>query len=104
MSRKKVYVKTEEQRRTCKEELREGLINPMEFINAISHTIGKMAEYPNRDTTSESEGEDGDISTSTKVCVVCLLPPLTTWIFMPTKVIYLFWHCPVGDIYSSDRV
>ena len=41
--RKKVFVKTEEQRRTCKEKLREGLVNPSEFVNAISHTIGKIA-------------------------------------------------------------
>ena len=44
-------------------------MNPLEFINAITHTIGKMAPYPNRDTTSESEDENGDISTSTNVCV-----------------------------------
>ena len=39
-----------------------------------------------QDTTSESEDEDGD--SSENVCVVCLLPRLTTWILclvgMPT--------------------
>ena len=47
-------------------------MHPLEFVNAISHTIGKIAEYPNRDASSESEDEDGNISTPTNanICVV----------------------------------
>ena len=84
-SRKKVHLRSEEQRRMYKEKLRDGLINPLEFIQVIGHTIGKINEYTDlqQDTTSESEDEDGD--SSENVCVVCLLPRLTTWIFMPCR-------------------
>ena len=51
-----------------------------------------MAEYPNGDTTSESEDE-GDIFTSTNVCVACLLTHLTTWIFMPCRHVNCCTDC-----------
>ena len=84
--RKKAYKNSDEQRKTCREKLRNGDIDPWEFIKAISHTIGHMQH---QDTFASSESEDEDEIVDTVItgnsCVVCLLPLLTTWIFMPCR-------------------
>ena len=59
----------------------------MEFIDAISHTIGniKSQEY---DFTSDSEYSDEEFTESTvesNQFVICLLHRTATWVFMPCR-------------------
>ena len=82
--RKKVDIRNELQRSTCKEKLRDGAYNPWEFIQAISHTIGHIDADISYDTSSDSS-ESEEIVLSGNTCVVCLTVRTATWIFMPCR-------------------
>ena len=84
-ARKKAHLRNDDLRRTYKEKLRSGLLDSLEFIHKISHTIGKIHDKVSlqEDISNESEGEDVEIAE--KACVVCFLQRVTTWIFMPCR-------------------
>lgn len=92
-SKKNVYVKTEERRRTCKEYLRDGLHYPLEFINEISHIIGKIAQFRIKVTTCECEDEDVNISKY--VCDKYLLPRCSSNLESTIKIKINIISCPV---------
>ena len=63
-ARKKAHLRNDDLRRTYKEKLRSGLLDPLEFIHKISHTIGKIHDRVSlqEDISNESEGEDVEIA------------------------------------------
>ena len=82
--RKKKNIKYEEHRNVLKQKLKDGKCSPWEFLQSISHTIGSI-KIQDISLSSDSEGEGDEIDTSENTCVVCLLPRITTWIFMPCR-------------------
>ena len=62
-------------------------MTPLEYLKAISETIGKMnavtTEYS--DISDDSEEEEELSPTNVNICVVCLSPRTTTWLFLPCK-------------------
>ena len=91
--RKKKSLVNEEYRRKCNEKLLEGLFSPLEFLKAISSTVGSLAEIGTFDGSFDEEDEDDSIQTDASItesinanlCVVCLTTRETTWLFMPCK-------------------
>ena len=86
--RKRKVIKNDDCRRMHKQKLREGNFTPMEYVQAISHTIGNISieDSYNSSDSEFSEGESpNDVHTQANSCVVCLSPRATTWIFMPCR-------------------
>ena len=87
-SRKTTSVRNEEQRAFLKHKLSLGEFTPWEFLQAISHTIGTIPILHIQISDSEDSGDDTEeqnTNTSERLCVVCLSPRTTTWIFMPCR-------------------
>ena len=85
--RKKKYIYNDERRSVCKQKLSCGDYNPMEFLDAISHTIGNIKSQE-IDFTSDSEYSDEEFTESTvesNQCVICLAHRTATWVFMPCR-------------------
>ena len=59
----------------------------MEIYSTISHTIFQISADNADDTLSsnDSEDESEEIISAGNVCVVCLSPRTTTWIYMPCR-------------------
>ena len=59
---------------------------PLEFLKAISHTIGNVVSTQDvSSSSSEDEGVIVDTPTMGNHCIVCLVPRLVTWVFMPCR-------------------
>ena len=99
--------KNEEHRIVLKQKLSDGELNPWQFLQSISHTVGNMKSQATP-SSSESEIEDeGDQNTNTEpVCVVCLTQRNNTWVFIPCRhasfcgdcserIVTLGQNCPV---------
>ena len=71
--------------------VRRGTFTPLQYLEAISNTIGKMKDYFEDETdieiSEESELESSSENTmrNTNTCVVCLNPRLYTRIFLPCR-------------------
>ena len=85
--RKKADIKTDLNRSTYKEKLRDGTVTPWEFIRAIGHTVGNIsADISGVNlSSSDSENEVKEIVLEGNRCVVCLSTRTTTGIFMPCR-------------------
>ena len=85
--RKKRDINNSERRHICKQKLSCGEYNPMEFIKAISHTIGNInLQDTNYSSDYESSDEENvEATREMNTCVVCLEPRTATWIFMPCR-------------------
>ena len=84
--RKRTAIRNDECRRNHKQKLREGTLTPMEFVQAISHTIGKITiDNTYHSSDSEYDEDDNESPNEGNNCVVCLSPRTTTWIFMPCR-------------------
>ena len=86
-SRKNKDVANDERRAFCKEKLKNG---SLQFLAAISYTVGNVKEdADNSSEISDGEGSDSgdEIATnnSNPICVVCLQPGQSTWIFLPCR-------------------
>ena len=86
--RKRKNVINDERRVVCKHKLSTGIYTPMEYLQAISDTIGKMNAVSTEyfDISEDSEVEE-ELSPNNEVnkCVVCLNPRTATWIFLPCR-------------------
>ena len=63
--RKKINIDNEERRSKCKEKLIEGSYTQLEYIRAISHTVGSLTNI-NTDPYSADDGADDDLFEWTK--------------------------------------
>ena len=76
-----------ERRIYLKQKLSDGEINPWEFLQAMSHTVGDIKTqdlYP----SSESELSEDESVQNTNIehkCDVCFFRRTDTWIFMPCR-------------------
>ena len=86
-ARKKKDIRNDDLRRLSKQKLSVGECSPWEFLQAISYTIGniKTQNNPSESDTEYSGEEDNELVSMESVCVVCLLPRTSTWIFMPCR-------------------
>ena len=88
--RKSKHVLKDQQREIIKERFRTGELTPWQYLNAMSNTIGGAVTLEtgiefsdtNESDTSDNESENTVVE---NICVVCLLPRTTTWIFLPCK-------------------
>ena len=70
----------------CKQKLKDGVYNPLEFLKTISHTIGNVVSTQDvSSSSSEDEGGIDDTPTMGNHRIVCLVPRLETWVFMPCR-------------------
>ena len=78
--------------------LNRNLLTPWQFLRSISHTVGCMSTI-HHSHVSDSEDDSGEQNTKPPehLCVVCLSPRTTTWIFMPCR------HASFCDV-CSQRV
>ena len=68
----------------CKQKLKDGVYNLLEFLKAMSHTIDNIVST--RDTfscSSEDEGGIDDTPTIGHHCIMCLGVRMETWVYMP---------------------
>lgn len=119
-TRKTTSVRNEEQRASLKHKLSVGEFTPWQFLQAISHTIGSVQiqhSEISEPEDSEDDHEEQYANNPDHLCVVCLLPRTTTWIFMPCRhanfcsdcshqVIELEQQCPIcrSDIESLFEI
>ena len=84
-SPRKRSVINDDRRSAYKLKLTTGSYTPWEYLNAISQTIGSFSaiETELSDCSDESEVDVG--SDRDNICVVCLSPRETTWIFLPCR-------------------
>ena len=60
----------------------------MEYVQAISHTIGKISiedSYHSSDSEYSDNESPNQALYQGNSCVVCLSPRVTTWVFMPCR-------------------
>ena len=105
----KTDIKNEEQRIVFKQKLSDGQINPWEFLQSMSHTVGNIKTIPpsSESECSEGEDEDDDQNINTEpICVVCLSQRSNTWVFIPCRhasfcgdcserIVTLGQNCPI---------
>ena len=88
VGQKKKNIMNFERRCTIKQKLSDGDYDPWQFLEAISHTIGKSYSYSTL-TSSDSESSDNESAESPveeNKCIVCLGQRTTaTWVFMPCR-------------------
>ena len=88
--RKSKHVLKDQQREIIKERFRTGELTLWQYLNAMSNTIGGAVtletgiEFSNTNDSDTSEDESENTVVE-NICVVCLLPRTTTWIFLPCK-------------------
>ena len=97
-ARKTTSIRDEEHRALLKQKLSVGELTPWQFLQSISHTVGCISTI-HHSQLSDSEDDSGEQNTNTPehLCVVCLSPRTTTWIFMPCR------HASFCDV-CSQRV
>ena len=86
--KKRKVIKNDDCRRMHKQKLREGDFTPMEYVQAISHTIGNISiedSYHSSDSEFSDDASPNQVLNQANSCVVCLSPRATTWIFMPCR-------------------
>ena len=97
-ARKTTSIRNQEHRALLKQKLCVGEFTPWQFLQSISHTVGCMSTIQHTQL-SDSEDDPGEQNTNTPehLCVVCLSPRTTTWIFMSCR------HASFCDV-CSQRV
>ena len=86
--RKKINIDNEERRSKCKEKLIGGSYTPLEYIRAISHTVGSLTNINTDPYSSDDdliEWTQSSSSENRNLCAVCLRLRETTCVFMPCK-------------------
>ena len=85
--RKKKDVKNSELRSIYKQRLSDGDYTPWQYLKAISHTIGNITCETSTLVSNDSEDSEEIIEPTPEnsICVVCLAPRTTTWIFLPCR-------------------
>ena len=78
-TRKRINHLIAKRRVECKLKLTEGSYTPKEYLNAITHTIGKVNAV-NTEYSDESVEEESIETTNQNNCVVCLTIRITTWV------------------------
>ena len=72
-------MQNDQRRQKYKEFLVEGKYTALEYVKAISHTVGSFIETNDSDSSSEDKDDDSSVSTlahnitTTNMCVVCLM-------------------------------
>ncbi|KAI6654669.1 hypothetical protein LOD99_1063 [Oopsacas minuta] len=73
-----------DQREVSKEKFRIGELTPWQYLNAMSNTIGGTFTEIEFSDTDESDNESENPLIE-NICVICLMPRTTTWVFLPCK-------------------
>ena len=104
----KTDIKNEEHRIVLKQKLSDGELNPWEFLQSMSHTVGniKSQDFPPSSESEFSENEVDQNTNTESVCVVCLCQRNNTWVLIPCRhasfcgycserIVTLGQNCPV---------
>ena len=83
----------QQHRHKCRERFIDGVYTPIEYLKAISCTVGSLSGVTLEHYISDEEEvmtHIGEPVMDTRIdhknlCVVCLIPRQNTWIFMPCK-------------------
>ena len=86
-TRKRMNILNAERRTACELKLTTGSYNPREYLEAISHTIGRVTTVNHTDYSDESNESDEEniVTDNQNSCVVCLTIRTTIWIFLPCR-------------------
>ena len=97
---KKTSILTQQHHNKCKERLVDGIYTPLDYIQAISHTVGSFSNANLEHYSSDEEGEITDTGEtvmdtpiSNSLCTVCLMPRQSTWNSMPCKHATCYGDC-----------